>query len=1000
MKSIICQHSLGKPLWTCTACQHAGNHRWYQKCSACGTLQASPEPVTSSSSLLLSEPPESSPHDPDTEEITAHAHRTTDRDTPNHSGTDDNDNKPVAKETPADHHEVGARDDAAALQLQPLPDVGLFLEFTSDDDKDEISIIFGNNSQEDNQHDGEMSEPGNAAPPTAASTQNNKDDKAQEKHDTNGPADESSAAMWDDEEKKEEDKDSTAVVTAEPTTTIMPRIIGQETMTVPQVVGEMPSFVPLKSGDPDAPHNVRGPYDTEGRWITVQESIAQAGGNWLETKYFGGPTVVWNCQELWKALDPFPPPDPQHPVWLYEDGDMYLGPWTVNGGRALEHGSLGFYWNGSSPKWRGLINVGRFQDGQCHGPCCSWWLPESENWKAEVPHQSCPQLQGQLYIFQGFMVGNQATDEQGICTLRDGETREGLWKNDKPVNWDKHKVIPTPPGLAGLVPIKSLPDPSQAVTYLSKPSTPMTDKYQGRLPKLVGELPEFTNPSIMRFRGSPQEREWTGQRGINSNEGKWITLEESLVIAGDNWLDTNFVPGKGDEDAVIEMNCIELWKVSDPFPPPDIDHPVWLYDNGDMYLGPWNVGSKGLALEHGSPTFYYNNSPEAEVQGLVHTGSWEDGFIYGKGISWWLPSSKHWKAKVPNKKCPRLCGQLFIYQGDFVRDYKQGKQGICTLKNGETRQGEWLLGDPVGWIRHNHIATPANLKDLVPVKVPSPKKKRPQSICKPPPPFARQTPPQRISQRVAAREAAAATSKEAISKSDSSEESEVEEPTLRRSQRVQNKAATAISKRPTRSQKKISYKDDNSDDDDLGKLFFASAKRHRNQSNTSDEDKSVDVRRSSKLPRSSKTKLTKVKREKKGEKKRVVIDLVDTSSDDDDNDDDGKVVPPNQLDQKPPASTPARSTLSPAAASTVTPLQSIENWLLSIFPVSQSEMGRTQMREYAQRLESEFFTVDFIEETIVDGSLTATELSFMKPFHCEFLLRKVKAQRQKHTSHH
>ena len=193
MKSIMCQHKLGKPLWTCTACQYAGNHRWYQKCSACGTtLQASPEPVTSSSSLLLSEPPESSPHDPDTEEITAHAHRTTDRDTPNHSGTDDNDNKPVAKETPADHHEVGARDDAAALQLQPLPDVGLFMEFTSDDDKDEIiSIIIGNNnnSQEDNQHDGEMSEPGNAAPPTAASTQNNKDDKAQEEHDSNGPTD-------------------------------------------------------------------------------------------------------------------------------------------------------------------------------------------------------------------------------------------------------------------------------------------------------------------------------------------------------------------------------------------------------------------------------------------------------------------------------------------------------------------------------------------------------------------------------------------------------------------------------------------------------------------------------------------------------------------------------------------------------------------------------------------------------------------------------------------
>ena len=57
------------------------------------------------------------------------------------------------------------------------------------------------------------------------------------------------------------------------------------------------------------------------------------------------------------------------------------------------------------------------------------------------------------------------------------------------------------------------------------------------------------------------------------------------------------------------------------------------------------------------------------------------------------------------------------------------------------------------------------------------------------------------------------------------------------------------------------------------------------------------------------------------------------------------------------------------------------------------------VHEYAKKLATDWFTVDFIKKAIGNGSLTMeTGLTIMKPNHREFFLREVKAQMQQNPS--
>lgn len=67
--------------------------------------------------------------------------------------------------------------------------------------------------------------------------------------------------------------------------------------------------------------------------------------------------------------------------------------------------------------------------------------------------------------------------------------------------------------------------------------------------------------------------------------------------------------------------------------------PIWLFANGDMYLGEWNEqGPRKHAVEHGFGISYIQNPHE---EGLVYIGQWEDGLLR-VGSSFWLESSKIW----------------------------------------------------------------------------------------------------------------------------------------------------------------------------------------------------------------------------------------------------------------------------------------------------------------------------------------------------------------------
>lgn len=69
------------------------------------------------------------------------------------------------------------------------------------------------------------------------------------------------------------------------------------------------------------------------------------------------------------------------PIWKYENGDLYLGGWksTRTSRHPLEDG-FGINYNRFPYKSRGLVYIGQWKDGTCHGKGRSSWIEESKTW--------------------------------------------------------------------------------------------------------------------------------------------------------------------------------------------------------------------------------------------------------------------------------------------------------------------------------------------------------------------------------------------------------------------------------------------------------------------------------------------------------------------------------------------------------------------------------------------------------------------------------------------
>ncbi|CAB9505618.1 expressed unknown protein [Seminavis robusta] len=133
--------------------------------------------------------------------------------------------------------------------------------------------------------------------------------------------------------------------------------------------------------------------------------------------------------------------------------------------------------------------------------------------------------------------------------------------------------------------------------------------------------------------------------------------------------------------------------------------PVWLYDNGDMYLGEWDEQSFEFPLEDGFGV-YYNSQPR-KFKGLIYIGGWKEGHCHGRGETFWLKSSYTWKTNhFPNSPIKREggigTGIPFCYWGLYEMDVRCDKEAVVRLKDGTTRRGPWEDGNPVGDWHEDH----------------------------------------------------------------------------------------------------------------------------------------------------------------------------------------------------------------------------------------------------------------------------------------------------------
>ena len=172
-----------------------------------------------------------------------------------------------------------------------------------------------------------------------------------------------------------------------------------------------------------------------------------------------------------------------------------------------------------------------------------------------------------------------------------------------------------------------------------------------------------------------------GHHGVNALGGWWITLEEATKRAnGEEWW----------KNAGIHGFTIPVQQYDRSGPN---EKPIWLFQNGDMYLGQWKM----------------QKWPVEDGYGITYNGPIKEGFISGAGKSFWLQSSAMWQTN--RLSCSKIQQDSvkvpYTYIGKYCRSIKNDWLATVTLKDGTTRVGPWKDGLPVGdcWKDHSSAAT-------------------------------------------------------------------------------------------------------------------------------------------------------------------------------------------------------------------------------------------------------------------------------------------------------
>ena len=191
-----------------------------------------------------------------------------------------------------------------------------------------------------------------------------------------------------------------------------------------------------------------------------------------------------------------------------------------------------------------------------------------------------------------------------------------------------------------------------------------------------------------------------GVRGEQGVEGWFVSLDEaqSYVVGNEAWWNNTQVK------SVVSI------------PPSTTEKPMWMYSNGDMYLGQWEYcHERQRFVENGVGATYIHNP--SKFRGVIYVGGWKKGDFSGSAQAFWLESSPTWIRNELGDTGVRqetsdgkLVGRPYSYTGTYKDNVESDARAIVTLKDGTTRIGPWAEGKPVGdwWKDHESVADAAS----------------------------------------------------------------------------------------------------------------------------------------------------------------------------------------------------------------------------------------------------------------------------------------------------
>ena len=230
-------------------------------------------------------------------------------------------------------------------------------------------------------------------------------------------------------------------------------------------------------------------------------------------------------------------------------------------------------------------------------------------------------------------------------------------------------------------------------------------------------------------------------RGYQQMGGWWISLEEAKANGmGEEWWTEIEQPGSKPvvipQWAMVQPNKKSSYAKKKESPGKQhkkykTPKPIWWYENGNMYLGPWTTirngkGGRVSHLENGMGV-------TLKANGNCCVGEYRNGFVDGWGRSFWLENSLAWKQNVNKEEAQIkelrtvavqanysdtdnnsgreehhttqgasvLVGLPYEYHGKFLRNCKHCPAGKVTLKDGTKRVGPWLDDIAIIFKRHS-----------------------------------------------------------------------------------------------------------------------------------------------------------------------------------------------------------------------------------------------------------------------------------------------------------